>query len=104
MSQQQASTSLCTAVKCFALADALWQLQLLAVCTAAQASSWAYTKHMQARLSLCCLLLPSVCCRMLPPCVLLHCLQLRATMQQDLQNMKAVFRQTVFEKAPGARS
>jgi hypothetical protein len=31
-------------------------------------------------------------------------LQLRATMQQDLQNMKAVFRQTVFEKAPGARS
>jgi hypothetical protein len=30
--------------------------------------------------------------------------QIRATMQQDLQNMKAVFRQTVFEKAPGARS
>lgn len=29
---------------------------------------------------------------------------IRATMQQDLHNMKAVFRQTVFEKAPGARS
>lgn len=29
---------------------------------------------------------------------------LRATMQQDLQKLKAVFRQTVFEKAPGARS
>jgi thiol-disulfide isomerase/thioredoxin len=29
---------------------------------------------------------------------------LRATMQQDLQNMKTAFRQTVFEKAPGARS
>lgn len=40
------------------------------------------------------------CCCHVPSC----CLQLRATMQQDLQNMKAVFRQTVFEKAPGARS
>lgn len=45
---------------------------------------------------------PCRCC-----CCLCHvaaAVQLRATMQQDLQNMKAVFRQIVFEKAPGARS
>lgn len=40
----------------------------------------------------------------LPHCCAVAAVQLRATMQQDLQNMKAVFRQTVFEKAPGARS
>jgi hypothetical protein len=39
-----------------------------------------------------------------PCCSFLCLMQLRATMQQDLQNMKTAFRQTVFEKAPGARS
>lgn len=41
----------------------------------------------------------------LPPAHVVACsCQIRATMQQDLHNMKTVFRQTVFEKAPGARS
>jgi hypothetical protein len=35
--------------------------------------------------------------------LLLMLLQIREMMQQDMRNMRTIFRQMVFEKAPGAR-
>lgn len=63
-----------------------------------QCSESVYLAHLLLLTCVC------VCCSSRVLRVVLLCVQIRATMQQDLQNMKAVFRQTVFEKAPGARS
>jgi hypothetical protein len=47
---------------------------------------------------LCC-----ICYASLPPLPLLLPPQIREMMQQDMRAMRTIFRQMIFEKAPGAR-